>query len=316
MANLLVIKQYITNFIGKYEVYLKPLGKFLLAMVAFITINAKLGYMQKIDNFSIVLIAALMCSFMPMNFIVLLSTVFIILHMYALSLECAIVVLVLFVILFLLYFGLSPKDSVVAILTPVLTSMGIPYIMPVAMGLIGGPTSAVSIGCGVIASFVLKTISANATALVGMETEDMTAKLRFIIDAVLNNKIIILLVISFAITLLVVYFVRQLSIDFSWPIAIGAGAIIDAIIVLVGDLAMDSSVSIAGLLIGTILAIGTGFVIQFFKFNVNYVKTEKVQFEDDDYYYYVKAVPKRTVPVPTRNVKKINSAKKSGVKRQ
>ncbi len=316
MANLLVIKQYITNFIGKYEVYLKPLGKFLLAMVAFITINAKLGYMQKIDNFSIVLIAALMCSFMPMNFIVLLSTVFIILHMYALSLECAIVVLVLFVILFLLYFGLSPKDSVVAILTPVLTSMGIPYIMPVAMGLIGGPTSAVSIGCGVIASFVLKTISANATALVGMETEDMTAKLRFIIDAVLNNKIIILLVISFAITLLVVYFVRQLSIDFSWPIAIGAGAIIDAIIVLVGDLAMDSSVSIAGLLIGTILAIGTGFVIQFFKFNVNYVKTEKVQFEDDDYYYYVKAVPKRTVPVPTRNVKKINSAKKSGVRRQ
>ena len=316
MANLLVIKQYITNFIGKYEVYLKPLGKFLLAMVAFITINAKLGYMQKIDNFSIVLIAALMCSFMPMNFIVLLSTVFIILHMYALSLECAIVVLVLFVILFLLYFGLSPKDSVVAILTPVLTSMGIPYIMPVAMGLIGGPTSAVSIGCGVIASFVLKTISANATALVGMETEDMTAKLRFIIDAVLNNKIVILLVISFAITLLVVYFVRQLSIDFSWPIAIGAGAIIDAIIVLVGDLAMDSSVSIAGLLIGTILAIGTGFVIQFFKFNVNYVKTEKVQFEDDDYYYYVKAVPKRTVPVPTRNVKKINSAKKSGVRRQ
>ncbi|MCQ2081185.1 MAG: hypothetical protein MJZ11_05960 [Lachnospiraceae bacterium] len=310
MASLLVVKQYITNFIGRYEVYLKPLGKFLLAMLAFMTINSKLGYMHKIDSFAIVLIAALLCSVLPTNFIVLLSAVFIILHMYALSLECAIVVIVLFIILFLLYFGLSSKDGVSAVMSGLLTSMGIPYIMPVTMGLVGGPTSIVSVGCGVMTSMIIKTIKANATALMAMETEDMTAKLRFVIDAVLDNKIAILMVFSFAVTLLVVYFVRQLSIDFSWPIAIGSGAIIDAIIVLVGDLSMNSSVSIAGLLIGTVLAIVVGLIVQFFKFNVNYNKTEKVEFEDDEYFYYVKAVPKRTVAVPTRNVKKINSSKK------
>lgn len=310
MASLLVVKQYITNFIGRYEVYLKPLGKFLLAMLAFMTINSKLGYMHKIDSFAIVLIAALLCSVLPTNFIVLLSAVFIILHMYALSLECAIVVIVLFIILFLLYFGLSSKDGVSAVMSGLLTSMGIPYIMPVTMGLVGGPTSIVSVGCGVMTSMIVKTIKANATALMAMETEDMTAKLRFVIDAVLDNKIAILMVFSFAVTLLVVYFVRQLSIDFSWPIAIGSGAIIDAIIVLVGDLSMNSSVSIAGLLIGTVLAIVVGLIVQFFKFNVNYNKTEKVEFEDDEYFYYVKAVPKRTVAVPTRNVKKINSSKK------
>lgn len=310
MASLLVIKQYITNFIGRYEVYLKPLGKLFLAMLTFMTINSKLGYMQKIDSFSIVLIAALFCSFMPTNFIVILGSVFIILHMYALSLECAIVVIVMFVILFLLYFGLCAKDSVSVITSSLLTSMGIPYIMPVTMGLVGGPTSIVSIGCGVLTSMMIGTIKDNATALMAMETEDMTAKLRFIIDAIMDNKIALLLVFAFAVTLLVVYFVRQLSIDFSWPIAIGSGAIIDAIIVLIGDMSMNSSVSIAGLLIGTILAIVTGFLVQFFKFNVNYAKTEKVQFEDDEYFYYVKAVPKRTVAVPTRNVKKINSSKK------
>jgi hypothetical protein len=31
--------------------------------------------------------------------------------------------------------------------------------------------------------------------------------------------------------------------------------------------------------------------------NLDYARTERVQFEDDDYYYYVKAVPKKMVAV-------------------
>ena len=50
--------------------------------------------------------------------------------------------------------------------------------------------------------------------------------------------------------------------------------------------------------------------IEFFSFNLDYSRTEKVQFEDDDYYYYVKAVPKVTLTAPDRRVKKINRAKR------
>ena len=35
--------------------------------------------------------------------------------------------------------------------------------------------------------------------------------------------------------------------------------------------------------------------IEFFRFCLDYSRTEKVQFEDDEYYYYVKAVPKAIV---------------------
>ena len=50
-------------------------------------------------------------------------------------------------------------------------------------------------------------------------------------------------------------------------------------------------------------------VVEFFAFNMDYSRTEKVQFEDDEYYYYVKAVPKVTVATPERKVKKINRAR-------
>ena len=36
-------------------------------------------------------------------------------------------------------------------------------------------------------------------------------------------------------------------------------------------------------------------------------RTERVQFEDDEYYYYVKAVPKMYVAVKEKQVKTINA---------
>jgi len=35
--------------------------------------------------------------------------------------------------------------------------------------------------------------------------------------------------------------------------------------------------------------------VSFFARNLDYNRIERVQFEDDEYYYYVKAVPKKTL---------------------
>lgn len=315
MKTLLVAKQYIKNFIAKYEVYLKPLMKLIIALASLMMINGKIGYMQRLDNLSIVLIVALMCSFMPMNFIVFVSAVFVVLHMYALSLECAAITLVVFLILFLLYFRFSPKDTLVVVLTPMTFALGIPYVMPLALGLLGTPVSAVSVGCGVIVTYLINYIADSATTLSGMEAEEMSAKIRFVIDGFIDNKAMMLTIVAFAVTIILVYLIRRLSVDYAWTIAIGAGALADMMILLIGDFMFDTNVSILGLILGSIFAVLIAKLVEFFAFHVDYSRTEKVQFEDDEYYYYVKAVPKVTVATPSRTVKKINSSRKrpSGV---
>ena len=50
-------------------------------------------------------------------------------------------------------------------------------------------------------------------------------------------------------------------------------------------------------------------IYQFFVFAVDYSRTEYTQFEDDDYYYYVKAVPKIAVSAPDVKVRRINARK-------
>ncbi|WP_277935102.1 hypothetical protein [Parablautia muri] len=310
MTTLLVAKQYIKNFISKYEVYLKPLMKLILALMTLMMINGKIGYMHRLDNISIVLIVSLMCSFMPMNFIIFIAALFTVLHLYELSLECAVIALVLFLVMFLLYFRLSPKDTLVVLLTPICFVLKIPYVIPLTMGLVGTPASAVSVGCGVMVSYLLNYISDNATTLSGMDTEELVARFRSVIDGFLDNKDMALTIVAFGITIVLVYMIKRMSVNYAWTIAIIAGAIADVMILLIGDLMFDTNVSIVGIIIGTVVSVLVAKVVEFFIFHVDYNRTEKVQFEDDEYYYYVKAVPKITVATPSKTVKRINTSKR------
>lgn len=311
MTSLLVAKQYLMRFYGKYEMYLLPVIKLALSFTGLFFVNKSLGFMNKIDNTVIVLVASLMCSFLPMNFILLISAAFVLLHAYALSLECAAVVLAVFLLLFLFYFRFSPKDTAVVLLLPICYWLRIPYVIPIIMGLIGSPVSAISVSCGIVVYYLITYVGDHASAIVAMEEEDATAKVRFLIDGMLNNKEMAVAIAAFAVTLILVYLIRRLSVNHGWKIAIAAGALVNMVIFLVGDMMLDVSVSsISMLLIGNIIAAAIALVVHFFKFNVDYSRIEKVQFEDDEYYYYIKAVPKITVATPERTVKRINQRKK------
>ena len=137
--------------------------------------------------------------------------------------------------------------------------------------------------------------------------EETLAKIRLLIDGIAGNKGMLVIVAAFAVTVLVVYFIRRLSVDYAWTIAAVAGAMTNVVILLIGDLVYNINISVAGALLGSLLAILVAKVIEFFRFCVDYGRKEVVQFEDDEYYYYVKAIPKMTVSMSTKTVKRINS---------
>ena len=311
MTGLLELREKIMRIYSRNEVFILPIVKFLLAFLTLNMVNGQLGYMTKLDNMAIVLIVALACSFLPTGSIILFAAVFSVLHMYALSLEVALVGIVVYMLLFLLFFRFGPKDAIAVVLTPICCALQVPYVMPVAMGLLGNPASALSVAGGVIVYYLIQTVTANAPNISTMAEEEATAKLRLIVDGILDNKSMLVMIAAFVITVFVVYLIRRMSIDYSWSIAIVAGVIVDLVIILVGDLIYDTNVSVVGTILGAFVAIAAGKLIEFFRFCVDYSRTEKVQFEDDEYYYYVKAIPKMTVAAPTNTVKKINSQVRS-----
>ena len=309
MTSLLEFKQYIKRFYIKYETYITYVRKFLLALVSILVINSKLGYMDALTNIAIVMMASLLCAILPANFIVFISAAFILGHLYSLAMECALIALVIFILMFLLYFRFSPKDTLAVLLTPIFFFMHIPYVMPLAMGLLGTPASVVSVSFGLVISYMIGYFSSNATSFGSDGVVEAANGFSTIINGIIGNKEMMVMIIVFAIVLVLVYIIRRSSIDHCWKIAIAAGSIGLMIFTLIGDIMSDTQISIAGVILGTIISALLMLVVEFFAFNMDYSRTEKVQFEDDEYYYYVKAVPKVTVATPERKVKKINRAR-------
>lgn len=303
------IKLALKKFAGRNEALLIPLFKFLVTFIALSKINSSIGYMARLKSAPITLIIALAASFLPLNLTIVILGLVVIAHVYALSMECALVVFALFMVLYLLYFRFAAKDSVGGILTPLSFVFKMPYVMPVAMGLTGTPSSMVSVGCGVVIYKVLHYIAGHKEELSSGGEADKLGQFKVLIDAVILNREMMALAVSFAVTVLVVYIIRRLPIKYAWFMAIAAGELSLLIVTLMAATVLNADISFGGLFIGVIVSTIVNLILQYFLFDLNYNRIEKVQFEDDEYYYYVKAVPKVTVATPERKVKKINRAR-------
>lgn len=298
MGTLLEFKELIRNFYGKYDSYLVSIGKFIIALCAFIMINIKLGQMHLLNNPVIVVILALVCSFLPLNAIVLFGAALIIGHLYALSLEAFLVGTGILVVILLLYFGIAPKESLAIILTPIACGLNIPCAVPLMLGLVRTPFAGIGIAFGTIGYYTVAVLDDKAkgiTATAKDATEAMVQKLTGLLDSILKNPEMIISVITMLAVIIMVYVIRRMAIKYSWSIAILVGAFIFLISTLMGTIAMGTGKNFLAVILGTAISAAIAFLVKLFLFEVDYKRTQKVQFEDDDYYYFVKAVPKTVV---------------------
>ena len=85
---------------------------------------------------------------------------------------------------------------------------------------------------------------------------------------------------------------RKLKADHAWTIAIVLGTLIQLASLIIGYVVLGISGRTVMLIIGNAVSLLGGFVLEFWFMNLDYSRTERVQFEDDEYYYYVKKTVK------------------------
>ena len=102
----------------------------------------------------------------------------------------------------------------------------------------------------------------------------------------------LLVIIAFVVIVMVTALIHQLNFDYAWYVAIGVGSVFTILVFMVCGMLVDVSVPAGSLVLGAILGGVLGVIVQMCKSVIDYSHKESVQFEDDDYYYYVKAIPK------------------------
>lgn len=314
MTGLIEFKEKLKNFYADHEIFMRPVVKFLAVFVSMLLMKSNIGYMSVLNMWPVIIIASVVLAFMPWGAIILFLAAATVGNIFSLSMELGALLFAVMLIMFLFFFRFTPRQGALLVIIPLAFFLKIPYAVPIAVGLICTPVSIVSVIFGTVIYYMVNVISENATAITNISDETAGAtSINSIINMMSNNKEMLLTVIAFSVTIIVVYIIRRMAINNAWIIAIVTGGIVELAITLVGSIILNTESSIIWIIIGTILSILLSLVLQFFLFSVDYSRTEHTQFEDDEYYYYVKAVPKINVTAPEMNVKRINAQRRRKV---
>ena len=306
IVTILEVRAHILRFLQKFQLVVEPVIKFIIAFAVFRSINNAIGHHATLMSLPAELLLSLLGTFTPSVLLVLLAAVVSLVHVYVASPILAILVAVLMVILYCFIARFSGKYGYVVLAVPILYLLKIPYVVPLILGLVATPTAIVPVACGVIVYRLFVVI--NSVVLVGdtMGIEDILLMYIDVIDRLLADKQMLLTIGVFFVVILVMYLMRKLSIEYVFEISIAVGAIVCILGFLVADTILQTELNIIAMVFGTVGSMLIALVFQFFRLALDYTAVERVQFEDDDYYYYVKAVPKINLTVPRRSVKKIS----------
>lgn len=306
MMPLLVFRERVKNLYQRNDIYIKPVVKFLFALITFLTINANIGYDGRLKSIPVVLLLSLLCAFTPSAVLVLLAAFVATMHIYSVSPILSIIVIAILLILYFLFIRYTPKLGYVILAVPILYVLKIPYVIPILLGLTVSPIGIIPTGCGVVIYYLFQIIKEAITMQTDASVEDILQLYTYVINNLFANKLMITSIVIFSIILLVTYFVRRMKFDYAFETSIAAGVLTGLLGFLASDLILDKSQQILVMILGTLVSGAIVYVIHFFQLSLDYSGVEITQFEDDVYYYYVKAVPKITVTAPQMNVKRIN----------
>ncbi|MDD6213374.1 MAG: hypothetical protein PUB22_09585 [Clostridiales bacterium] len=310
MEGLLYIRQKTKMFFADYDMYIIPMVKFVLMMAIFLLMNWHLGYRYVQMKWILVILVSLVGCLLPWSGLTALSGLYLMGHVSALSWEGAVVLAAVMLAAVIIHYLFLPGSSFVIVLVPLAFYLKVPYLIPLLVGVFGSALSFLPVGIGVMVYYLMLSLERGAAFLSDPGSSIAQCFLQ-ILNGLAGDSMLIVTLASFCLVTLLVYTLNRLSFDYSKYISIAAGGVLNILIFLFGGILLETTFSYAGLLIGTLVCTFAAVLISFWVGAVDYSRAERLQFEDDEYVYYVKAVPKISIAVPDRKVQEITSPKES-----
>ncbi len=302
MTHLLVIREHLLKFYQNNTRILNPLFRFIGALIIFFSVNRFVGYNPALKPWYVVVILSVIGAVLPTSIMIFMVAIYTIVHIYYASGILGMALAVIFSIIYFIYIRFVPNEGFIIISGPILYLLQIPYALPVFLGLVGTPLSIIPMGCGIFIYYYMETM----TKVIATATTDSIVLYNQVIQQLLTTKEMYLTIGIFAIVTIVMYEIRRFEFDYAFETALVSGAILNVILFLIMNIPFEIYLSIGNLLIGTVISAILAWCMHFFKRALNYATVEYLQFEDDEYYYYVKAVPKISIATPKKKVKRFS----------
>ncbi|MCR5784389.1 MAG: hypothetical protein K6G40_01940 [Eubacterium sp.] len=306
MLAILEVREKIRSFVGTYDKFIRIILKFLLTFISLYMIVSFLG--QDISGKLMLVFVALgiICSALPGAVGPTVCSLGALIVVFIREPYLAGILGGLLLIMVLVYFAYIPDNAVVMLITIIAAIVGLPYITPVCAGMFKKPHSSIAVGFGMVTYYILIAIKSILVSIEALGETDDTSVIEMFVTQLKQNKEIIFATILAMLVVIIVYAIRSIAIDYAWQMAAGIGILLTLLAYLIADFSLELYKNMAAIFGGCILSAVIVFLIGFICYHMDYTRTEYVQFEDEEYKYYVKAVPKVSVKAMEKTVRNIN----------
>ena len=302
MTQLLVLREYLQQFYQKKSSVINPVFRFVISFIVFFSINQVIGYHPALNHWYVECILALAGVLMSGEMLLFFVAVFVVVHIFYVSHILAVAVGILLAIIYFAYLKFIPEHAYYIIAFPIAFSLNIACGLPVLMGLLLGPVAIFPTVCGVGIYYLLRTI----TSVMSTSADASLNLYQAVIQQFLGNEEMYAMMAVFSLITILVYLIRRQEKDFAFEMAILAGGVANMVLILVINYIFNVDINMLLFLLGSIVSLLLVWVIQFMRIPLNYAGVENLQFEDDEYYYYVRAVPKMNIAMKDKSIKRFN----------
>lgn len=308
MMTLLLLKSRIKNFYEKHYRVVRSVMKFFLMFVSMLLLTEKLDYSAFAGRYDVILCLSLLCSVVPDIFSVIVLVLAAGWEIYSAVPMLGILFVAVILLYFLLLGRLGKGQEYVMAAIPLLSVIRLEYAVPLVAALFVSPVMIPALLMGVFLRFSIEGMKeyVSVSAEAGNANIEMFLQpFHYVVDYLGRSRTFVVMILAFGITFACVYLIRRASYKHASQIAILVGTLMMLTVELFGNVLLDVEGSPLRFFMQAAAAMAIAYVVQFFRITLDYHGTRKLQFEDDEYYYYVTAVPKYKVAVVDKTVTRI-----------
>ena len=277
MEKLLIYRERLLKFIAARGRYIQSGIRFLSGFILFYAMGRLFGYTD---------------FFASPFFLVMMGIINVFIPTSALS-------LIFYVVIFL------QLAHVYLMMVPVFFYFQLPACIPIFAGMFAGIAGIPAILMGTFIYYLATMVSQAVTQL---QTGAAHGKIYSLVAArAIDNKELLLYFGIFCLIVVLITAIRRKGAARSWEVSILVGGAAYVILLFAGGYFANSEVSILAQIGMVVVSIVIAIIIQFLYNVIDYTREETFEFEDEEYYYYVRAVPKVSVEEEEFNVTQITA---------
>ena len=303
MEKLLIYRERFLKFLAIRGRYIQAGTRFLGGMILFYTLGKLFNYTEFFTEPFFAVIMGAISIFIPTAAVALIFYVVIFLQLLHVSLEIALFFVLAVLLYFLVYQRVFPETRIYLMMAMVIFYIGLPASLPIFLGMFCGIVGLPALLMGTflyyLAIMVQQTVNQLASGSIHGKVYTLLAA------RAIDNKELLLYFVIFCLVTVLVTAIRRKGAAHSWNVSIISGGVVYLILMFVGGYFTNSKVDITSQITMIILSVVIALIVQFLYNVIDYTREETFEFEDEEYYYYVRAIPKVSVEEEEINVTQI-----------